>query len=150
MNRDDGSTDGPTLADPRAPRFGQSVTATGLLLGALTQRPFFVYAIGVILLVAVLSRWRLDVYAIVWTHLVIPVVGPPSEREPAPPHRFAKVLGATGATLSSVSLLAGYSGVGFGIALAVGALAGLAAATGICLGCRMYRQVSFLRRRGIV
>ncbi|WP_207588836.1 DUF4395 family protein [Halomontanus rarus] len=139
-----------SLVDPRAPRFGQGVTATLSLAGVGTQRPALVYAVALVLGVAVLSRWRVDPYALVWRYLLIPIVGNPSEREPAPPHRFAKLLGAIGTIVASGFLLGGYSLPGFAVAAVVGLLAALGAVTGICLGCRMYRQVSFFRRHGIV
>lgn len=141
---------GPALVDPRAPRFGQAVTATGLLAGVVLEAPSLVYAIALLLSVAVVSRWRLDPYAVVWRRLWVPVVGEPPERESAIPHRFAKLLGAVGSVLASALLLAGLALPGYAVAAAVGIAAGLAATTGICLGCRMYRQVSFVRRHGVL
>jgi len=57
-----------------------------------------------------------------------------------------------GQAITATLLLAG---VAFAVApliyaAAVGLLAGLAATTGFCLGCRMYRQVSYLRSRGVI
>lgn len=144
-----GSADTP-LVDPRAPRFGQGVTATGLLGGIALGEPLLVYGIALLLSVAVLSRWRLDPYAVVWRRLLIPAVGKPPEREPAIPHRFAKLLGAVGSLLASALLIAGFPAAGYAVAAAVGLAAGFAAVTGICLGCRMYRQVSFVQRRGVL
>lgn len=138
------------LVDPRAPRFGQSITATLLLLGVALAEPILVATVAVILGVAVLSRWRLDLYRVVWQRLLVPIVGPPTAPEPAAPHRFAKLLGAAGTGIATLLLLVGLSIPGFGVAATVGLLAGLAAVTGVCLGCRMYRQVSVLRSRGIV
>ncbi|MXV64371.1 DUF4395 family protein [Natronorubrum sp. JWXQ-INN-674] len=139
-----------TVIDPRAPRFGQSITATLLLVGVVLAEPVLIYTVAVILGLATVSRWRLDLYRLSWEYVVIPVLGRPNEPEPAAPHRFAKLLGATGAVAASLFLIAGISTGGFAIATAVGLLAGLAATTGFCLGCRMYRQVSFLRSRGVL
>lgn len=139
-----------TLVDPRAPRFGQSITATLLLVGVVFGELVLIYAVTAILGLAVLSRWRLDPYRLLWQTAIIPVVGRPDEPEPAAPHRFAKLLGAAGTTLATLALLTGFSTLGLAIATAVGLLASLAATTGICLGCRMYRQVSFLRSRGVL
>lgn len=138
------------VVDPRAPRFGQAITASGLLLGIGFDLPELVYAVAVILVVAVLSSWRIDVYALLWRHVISRAIDPPGHMEAAAPHRFAKVMGASGTLMASGFLLVGYSIVGYGIAGAVALLAGLAATTGICLGCRMYRQVSFLSRLDIV
>ncbi|WP_440772739.1 DUF4395 domain-containing protein [Natronorubrum sp. DTA28] len=136
--------------DPRAPRFGQSITATLLLIGVVFTQPVLVYAVAAILGLAVVSRWRLDPYRLCWEHVVIPILGRPDEPEPAAPHRFAKLLGAVGAGLASVLLVVGLPTVGYAIAAVVALLAGLAATTGFCLGCRMYRQVSFLRSRNVL
>ncbi len=148
------ATESPThtsaLVDPRAPRFGQAITTALLLGGVALATPELVYLTAAILGVTVLSRWRVDLYRLLWHHLVIPIVGPPAQREAAAPHRFAKLLGAVGSAIATVFLLAGVPLIGFAIAAIVGLLAGLAATTGFCLGCRMYRQVSFLRSRGIV
>lgn len=139
-----------TLVDPRAPRFGQAVTATVLLAGVVFGVPSAVYAIAVILGLAVISGWRLDLYGLVWKFVLIPLVGRPPERESAAPHRFAKLLGAVGTAIASVLLLANLPLAGYAVAFLVAALAGLAATTGFCLGCRMYREVSVLQRIGVV
>lgn len=138
-----------SLVDPRAPRFGQAITATVLLVGVAFQLPGAVYAVATILLVATFSGWRLDLYASLWRRLS-PVVGEPDEREPAAPHRFAKLLGVTGSVLASGSLLAGIDIVGYVIAAAVATAAGVAAVTGFCLGCRFYHRVEAARRLGLV
>jgi hypothetical protein len=136
--------------DPRAPRFGQTLTALGLAGAVVGEVPLLLYAMAAVLVAAVASGWRLDLYAVLWGTLARPLVGPPAEREPASPHRFARLLGATGATLASLLVLAGVSLAGYGVAAVVAALAGLAATTGLCLGCRMYRQVAFFRHLNVV
>lgn len=143
------SASSPTLIDPRAPRFGQAITATGLGLGVVFGLPVLVYAVAVVLLLAVGSGWRLDAYAVAFRRLVRPALGE-AEPEPAAPHRFARVMGAVGTALASGLLLAGLAPAGYVVAAAVAALAGLAAVTGICVGCRLYRQVQFVRRLGLV
>ena len=136
--------------DPRAPRFGQALTTLGLGGAVLLDRPVLLFATAAVMAAAVVSGWRLDVYAALWRTLALPVVGPPAEPEPAAPHRFARVLGATGAILATALLLAGFSLAGYLVAGAVAALAGFAAVTGICVGCRMYRQVAYFRRLNVV
>ena len=61
--------------------------------------------------------------------------------------RFANIIGAVFLTVSSVLLYAGYSTIGWALALIVAALALLAATTGLCVGCEMY--VLLARLRGI-
>lgn len=138
--------------DPRAPRFGQGITAAFALAGVALWEPLFVYAVTLLLVVPVLSRWRIDPYGLAWKHAIRRVMGPPGETESPIPHRFARVIGAVTTTLATICLLAGGgAGVslvvfaGFGLAAVVGLLAALSAITGFCLGCRMYRHVSLFR-----
>lgn len=138
------------LVDPRAPRFGQSITSVGLLAGIVLQAPLLVYAVAAILLSAVLSRWRVHPYRLLWRHVVSRAVDAPDEPEPAAPHRFATVLGAVGTAVASAALLAGYAAVGYVFAGAVAVAAGLAVVTGFCLGCHMYRSVALFRRLDVV
>jgi len=143
------TTADPPMVDPRAPRFGQTITTAVLALGVVLQVPALVYAITAILVVSVISQWRLDLYAVLWRRVVSRMLEPTTP-EPAAPHRFAKLMGATGTALASVLLLAGLPIVGYVVAGLVALAAGLAATTGICLGCRMYRSVSFFHRLDVV
>lgn len=152
------------MVDPRAPRFGQALTATGLLAGFALREPLVVAAVAVVLGTAVASGWRVNLYAILWRQVVVPVVGATDEPEPAAPHRFATLMGAgfTGlataafaadAVLAPAAVAAGLSALalaGWTFAGIVAALAALAAVTDLCVGCRMYKQVSFFRRLGVV
>lgn len=155
---------GVTLVDPRAPRFGQGLTALGLTAGLVMREPLLVGAVALVLATSVATRWRVDLWATLWRRVGLPVAGRPDEKEPAAPHRFAKLLGATFTGLAVVAFaadlfvtrppgiasLSGLAVLGYGLAGLVAALAGLAAATGVCVGCRMYRQVSYFRRLGVV
>lgn len=153
------SADTPDLAmvDPRAPRFGQTVTMAVLLVGIGLQEPMVILVLAVVLDTAVLSGWRLDVYGVVWRHVLVPVVGPPGETEPAPPHRFAKLMGAGMSTTAAVVLfgapavgLPTVALVGYGVAGVHAAMAAIGGIGDYCIGCRMYRQVAFFRRLGVV
>lgn len=138
------------MVDPRSPRFGQTLTALGLGAAVVFDSPILLSVVAVVLVAAVVSGWRLDLYATLWRTFVVRAVGAPPEREAAAPHRFARVLGAIGATLASVLVFAGFGTPGYAVAAAVAGLAALAASTGICVGCRMYRQVALFRRLNIV
>ncbi|WP_338728605.1 DUF4395 domain-containing protein [Haladaptatus sp. DJG-WS-42] len=141
---------GLTYVDPRAPRFGQAITATVLTAGVVLGEPLLIYAIAAILSAALFSGWRFDLYGFLWRTVMIPLVGKPTRREPAAPHRFAKLMGAGFTLAASALLLAGVPLVAYLLAGMVAVLAGLAASTGLCIGCRMYQQVSFFRRLGVV
>lgn len=146
-----GSTAAATV-DPRAPRFGQAITGTLTALGVLLLEPVFVAIVAILLGVAVLSNWRLDAYAVLWRRVVVPVVGPTEERTAASPHRFAKLVGASFTVVATPLLVVGgsFSFAGYVLAGIVAVLALLGATTGFCLGCHLYREVSFFRRIGVV
>jgi hypothetical protein len=143
--------------DPRGPRLGQAVTAA-LALGAVAlQEQALVYALAVVLVVPVVSRWRIDPYRFVWTRAGRRLVGPSGAVESAIPHRFARVVGSAFTTVGSALLVAAWaSGIGwlatpgYGIVAVVGLLAALGATTGICVGCRMYRQVGVFLDLGLL
>jgi hypothetical protein len=146
-----------TMIDPRAPRFGQTITMSVLLLGIVLQEPLFILAIAVILNTSLLSGWRLDLYGFFWRTVMIPVVGKPEEPEPATPHRFAKLMGAFMSAVAAILLflapVVGVSGValaGYGVALVHAVAAAIGGIGNYCIGCRMYKQVAFFRRLGIV
>jgi hypothetical protein len=143
--------------DPRAPRFGQAITAVLALGGVALQETVLVSVLAVLLVVPVLSRWRVDPYGFLWRSVARRVTDSPDTTESAIPHRFARVLGATVTTGASALLVgAGASGVGslalagYGLVAVVGVLAALSATTGLCVGCRMYRQVGLFRDLGLL
>jgi hypothetical protein len=69
----------------------------------------------------------------------VKVVGlAPTELEHEYPPRFAQVLGSIALSLALVAFLIGLPTVGWVFTLAVAGLQTLLAATGYCLGCRLY------------
>ncbi|WP_435195087.1 DUF4395 domain-containing protein [Natronomonas sp. EA1] len=138
------------MVDPRAPRFGQTMTTLGMAAFVVTGNPAPLYAVTAILLTSVATGWRVDMYGFLWKRVLIPVVGKPDQPEPASPHRFAKLMGATFTAIASVAVLAGFPVVALAVAAMVGLLAGVAAALDLCVGCRMYKQVRFFRELGVV
>lgn len=153
MSRDDqgGAGSGPANGvDPRAPRFGQTITASLFLIGLALQEPIFVLAVALILDVALITGWRVHVYSLLWRHGVSRLVGPPGRLESPSPHRFASLLGAAGTSGAIGLFVLGFPIAAWAIAAAVAGAAGLAAVTGYCLGCQMYQSVSTLRRLDVV
>jgi hypothetical protein len=138
--------------DARAPRFGQALTATLATASLVLADPRIVAVLALVLVTAVLSRWRVDAWATLWRRLAVPVVGAPTEREQAAPHRFAKLVGAAFIGVATPLVLFGgpAAAVGYALVLAVAVLAAVGATTGFCLGCRLYQQVGFFRRTGVV
>lgn len=157
MTDDIDSTPDLAMVDPRAPRFGQLVTMSGLLAGVVLREPVLVVAVAVVLNAALLSGWRLDLYAFLWQHVMIPVVGPPAEKEAAAPHRFARLMGAASTGVATVLLFAGpalggpdLAPAGYAVAVLVAVLAGVAGIGDYCVGCKLYRQVGYFQRLGVV
>lgn len=91
----------------------------------------------------------MDACGLLWKHVARRFVDG-ADPEPAAPHRFAKLMGATFTLGASALLLTGFPLPGFAVAAMVAALAGIAAGAERCVGCRLYRQVSFFRRLGVV
>lgn len=148
---------GVTMIDPRASRFGQTITMSVLLLGIVLQEPLLILAIAVVLNAAVLSGWRLNFYGVLWRYGMIPLVGKPDETEPAAPHRFAKLMGAFMSAMATILLfgalavsLPTLAVVGYAVALVHAGAAAVGGLGDYCIGCRMYKRVAFFRRLGLV
>ena len=65
-------------------------------------------------------------------------LGPPHELESEFPPRFAQALGALALGLATIAFLVGLPVVGWVLTAGVAALQFTLAATGYCLGCRLY------------
>jgi len=127
------------MIDPRGHRFGAALSVVilgaGLLLNAPIVVPFLAIALGI----SAFFGTRYSILGRAW-----PIVrktfriAPPSELEHELPPRFAQVLGFIGLTFATVLFLLGFATVGWVVAAAVGALQAVLAATGYCLGCRLY------------
>ena len=127
------------MIDPRGHRFGAGLSVAILAAGFLTGAAFVIPAVGLVLGVSAFFGTRYSVLGRPW-----PVVrrvlriGPPRELESELPPRFAQLLGFTGLALATVLLVAGLTGGAWLLAGAVAALQTVLAATGYCLGCRLY------------
>jgi hypothetical protein len=137
------------VIDARAPRFNQAVIGTLSLLAVLTGWwPIYgVLALQFVLGLSFGRRWCLPCVA--YFELVQPHFGE-GEVEDARPPRFANQIGATVLSLAFFSSLAGLAVPGLtltGRLLGglVAALALLAATTGLCVGCELYKLGARLR-----
>jgi len=132
------------VIDARAPRFNQAT-------------------IGILSLVAVASGWwpilpllaaqlaiglrygrRYCLACVVYFRLVQPRIGE-GEIEDSRPPRFANQVGLVALSAASLSYAAGLRPAGVALGLMVAALALLAASTGLCVGCEIYRLTAHLR-----
>jgi len=128
----------PRPIDPRGPRVNQGVLAVGLLLGFLLDVPAAIPAFAVVLGLGAAFGPRRNPVIRVWSDLVRPRLGPPTELEDPRPPRFAATIGAAVLGIATVFLVLGRPGVAWALALVVVALAGLAAISGICVGCQIW------------
>ena len=134
------------LIDPRGHRFGAGLSVVLLALGFALDAPLVVPAIGIALGVSAFFGTRYSILGRPWPFVRQALrLGPPTELESEVPPRFAQALGTLGLGLATLALVAGAltgaalaTATGWVLAGAVGALQLLLAATGYCLGCRLY------------
>ncbi|GIU84667.1 MAG: membrane protein [Acidimicrobiales bacterium] len=136
----------PRPIDPRGPRFNQAVTAVLLALGFVLDWWWVVPAVAVALGTGAIFGPRYGPFLRIWASLLAPRVGPPSELEDPRPPRFAAWVGTVFLTLATVAFVSGLEPLGWVLALLVAALAGLAAVTGLCLGCEIYVRLRMAGR----
>ncbi len=129
----------PRRIDPRGHRFGAGLSVVILVAGFVAGLPIVVPLIGVALGVSAFFGTRWSILGRPW-----PIVrhalrlGAPAELESEFPPRFAQLLGFVGLTLATGLFAVGLGAGGWLLAGAVAALQTLLAATGYCLGCRLY------------
>jgi hypothetical protein len=135
------------VIDARAPRFNQAV------IGSLALVAFVIGwwpLLGLLALQFALGltfgrRWCLACVA--YYELVQPRLGE-GELEDARAPRFANTIGLVVLSAATVAHAAGLQTLGWALALLVAALALLAAVTGFCTGCEIYRLGARLRGIG--
>jgi hypothetical protein len=137
----------PTPIDPRGPRFNQAVLTVALLGAFLADARIVVPAFAVVLLLGAAFGPRWGPVLRLYADAIRPRLGPPSHLEDPRPPRFAAAMGVVFLVAADVSFLAGAPGLGWALALVVAALAGLAATTGLCIGCELW--LAFARRRRV-
>ena len=124
--------------DPRGQRFGAGVSAIVLAVAFVLGLPWLAVALGVNLAVSSAFGTRLFVPGRAWPLVRRSLRLGQAEPEHEYPPRFAQALGATFLGLATVAFLVGLPVLGWVLAGAVGALQTLLAATGVCVGCRLY------------
>ncbi|HEX7598818.1 MAG TPA: DUF4395 family protein, partial [Polyangia bacterium] len=138
---------GPPVIDARAPRFNQAVIgAAALAAWLLGFWPLLTLAALQLALTLTFGP-RLCLACILYFKLVRPRLGPGPVKD-ARPVRFANVVGLVFLSAATVAHLAGFSRLGWTLGLLVAALALLAATTGLCVGCELYRLLARLRGIG--
>ncbi|MGX6604196.1 DUF4395 domain-containing protein [Micromonosporaceae bacterium Da 78-11] len=132
--------------DPRGQRFAATLTSIVLVVVLATGWGWLALAQAVVFAVTAADPRR-GPYAYLFRALVLPRVGPPTEREPVAPVRFAQLVGFGSLAVAAVGYLAGATTLGVAFA-ALGLLAAfLNAAFGLCLGCEAYLAIRRMSTR---
>jgi hypothetical protein len=132
------------VIDARAPRTNQAIVGTLSLVAVLTGWwPILGVLAGQLAIGLVFGR-RYCIPCLLYFEFIQPRIGEGPIEDSRPP-RFANVVGAVFLGAATISYLVGFNVVGLALGLIVAALAILAATTGLCVGCEMYRFVARLR-----
>lgn len=137
----------PKPIDPRGPRFNQAVLTVALLGAFLLDARIVVPIFAVVLFLGAAFGPRYGPFLRLYAEVIKPRLQPPADLEDPRPPRFAAAVGVAFLTAATLAFVAGATGLGWAFALIVAALAGLAAVTGICVGCEIYLFLA--RRRGV-
>jgi hypothetical protein len=123
------------------------VLTVALLGGFLFDWRPIVPIFAVVLLLGAAFGPRYGPFLRLYAEVIRPRLSPPAVMEDPRPPRFAATVGVLFLAASCLAFLAGATGVAWGLALIVAVLAGLAAVTGLCIGCEIW--LLFARRRGV-
>jgi hypothetical protein len=124
--------------DPRGQRFGAGVSAVVLVLAFILNVPWLAALVGLNLLVSAAFGTRFFLPGRAWPAIRTALRLGKAEPEHEYPPRFAQALGGTFLALATITFLVGLPVLGWVLAGAVAGLQTLLAATGICVGCRLY------------
>jgi hypothetical protein len=134
------------VIDARAPRFNQATIGTLAAVAFLADQPVLIGLLALQFIVGLRFGRRWCLPCVFYFEIIQPRVGE-GEIEDARPPRFANILGAVFLSASTIAHIAGLEAMGWALAVIVAALALLAATTGLCVGCEIYKFIA--RARGI-
>lgn len=137
----------PAPIDPRGPRFNQGVLTGGLLVAFLFDARWAVPGLGVVLVLGAALGPRFGPFLRLYAEVIRPRLGPPAQLEDPRPPRFAAAVGTLFLGGATAAFAAGLPALAWGLALVVAGLAGLAATTGLCVGCELW--LLWARRRDL-
>ena len=134
------------VIDSRAPRFNQIAVGVVTLIALVSGWWPLVGLMALQLIVGLTFGREWCLPCVFYFEVVQPRIGEGPIEDSRPP-RFANTIGAAFLTASTLSFVVGAMTLGWIIAGMVSVLAFLAAATGFCVGCEIYRIIA--RVRGI-
>lgn len=126
------------VIDARAPRFNQVVVGSVSLLAVITGWWPLVALLALQLAVGLRFGRQFCLPCLAYFELIQPRFGEGPLEDSRPP-RFANKVGLVFLTAASVAYLAGFTLIGAALGWIVAGLALLAAVTGFCVGCWMYK-----------
>ncbi len=132
------------VIDERAPRANQAVVGVFSLLGVIFGWPLAWAILALQLLVGLTLGRRFCLACLAYFELIQPRIGEGPLEDSRPP-RLANRIGFVVLTAAAVAWWIGLPAVGTGLAAIVAALALVAATTGFCVGCELYRVSARLR-----
>jgi Domain of unknown function (DUF4395) len=134
------------VIDERAPRFNQAVVGLVSLAGVAFGWPLAWALMGAQLLIGLTLGRRFCITCLAYFTLIQPRIGE-GELEDSRAPRLANMIGTIFLAAAAIGWWAGSPAVGIVLGSIVAALALLAATTGLCAGCEVYRLAA--RGRGI-
>ena len=126
------------VIDARAPRFNQATVGVGAAVAVLIGLWPILALLALQLGVGLRFGRRYCLPCVAYFKLVQPRLGEGPIEDARPP-RFANQIGFTVLTVATLAYASGLSWLGAGLGVVVAALALLAATTGFCVGCELYR-----------
>lgn len=132
------------VIDSRAPRTNQAVVGTLSLVAFATGWWPILGLLAAQLAIGLRFGRRYCLPCFLYFSLIQPRVGEGPIEDSRPP-RFANMVGVAFLGSATVAHVVGLSAVGWALGLVVAALALLAAVTGVCVGCEMYKLGARLR-----
>ncbi len=132
------------VIDERAPRTNQSIVFLFALAGALFGLPILWAVMGLQLLIGLTLGRKYCLTCALYFELIQPRLGEGRLEDSRPP-RLANQMGFVFLTAAAVSWWLGAETLGVVLGLLVAALALLAATTGFCTGCEIYKLNARLR-----
>jgi hypothetical protein len=132
------------VIDARAPRTNQAIVGTLSLLAILTGWWGILAVVALQLAIGLTFGRRYCLPCLLYFEVIQPRLGEGPIEDSRPP-RFANMVGVAFLSAASLAYVAGFTTAGQILGGIVAALALLAATTGLCVGCEMYRFAARLR-----